>query len=158
MIIEEKIEIQAPLSRVWQVFASLAAWERWNSVCQDCCLLEGEEMAAGTCFAFKLRPYRLPIEIQLRITKCDPGREVVWEGKRLGVYGVHRFAFQEQGDKVILTSTEELGGPLFFLSRLLFVPQRLHQLSKQLLQDIKKAAEACPATAHTPQKSPLPPS
>jgi hypothetical protein len=147
MIIEEKIEIQAPLSRVWQVFSSRAAWEQWNSVCQDCCFLEGEEMAAGTCFSFRLRPYRLPIEIQLRITRCDYGREVVWEGQRLGVHGVHRFAFQEQSDKVILTSIEKLGGPLFFLSRLLFVPQRLHQLSRQLLQDIKKAAEACPPQA-----------
>ncbi len=105
-------------------------------------------MAAGTCFSFKLRPYYLPIKIQLRITRCDCGREVVWEGKSLGVHGVHRFAFQEQGDKVILTSTEQLGGPLFFLSRLLFVPQRLHQLSRQLLQDIKKAAEACPPAGH----------
>ncbi len=144
MIIEEKIAIAAPLSRVWQVFSSLAAWDRWNSVCQDCCLLEGEEMAAGTCFSFKLRPYYLPIKIPLHITKCDPGREVVWEGQRFGVHGVHRFAFQEQGDTVILTSTEKLGGPLFLLSRLLLVPHRLHQLSRQLLQDVKKAAEACP--------------
>ena len=47
MIIEEKIAIHAPLSQVWQVFANLTAWEQWNSVCQDCCLLAGEEMAAG---------------------------------------------------------------------------------------------------------------
>jgi hypothetical protein len=143
VIIEEKIAIQAPLNRVWQVFSFLADWDRWNSVCRDCCLLEGKEMASGTCFSFKLRPYRLPIEIQLHITKCDQGREVVWEGKRLGVHGVHRFTFQEHGDKVILTSIEKLGGPLFFLSRLLFLPQKLHKLSRQLLQDIKKAAEAC---------------
>lgn len=145
MLIEEKIEIQAPLSRVWQVFTVLADWQRWNSVCRDCCLLAGEQMAAGTCFSFQLRPYRLPIRIQLHITRCDPGREVIWEGRRLGVHGIHRFEFQEQGDTVILTSTEKLGGPLFFLSRLLLVPQRLHQLSRQLLWDIKKAAEACPA-------------
>jgi hypothetical protein len=143
MIIEEKITIQAPLSRVWKVFATLAEWERWNSVCQDCCLLAGEEMAAGTCFSFKLRPYYLPIKIPLHITKCDREREVVWEGQRFGVRGVHRFEFQEQGDEVILTSVEIFSGPLFFFSRLLLVPRRLHQLSKQLLLDVKKAAEAC---------------
>jgi hypothetical protein len=144
MIIEESITIQAPLSRVWQVFADLASWGQWNSVCQDCCLVQGTEMAAGTCFAFKLRPYFLPIEIQPRITKCVAGREVVWEGRRLGVQAVHRFRFEEQGGAVVLTSTEQFGGPLLFLSRLLFIPRKLHQLSRQLLLDIKKAAEACP--------------
>jgi hypothetical protein len=143
MIIEEKISIHAPLDRVWQVFANLAAWGEWNSVCQDCCLLAGEEMAAGTCFSFKLRPYYLPIKIPLHITKCETGREVVWEGERLGVRGVHSFTFQEQDGTVILTSIEQFSGPLFFLSRLILVPQRLHRLSKKLLQDVKKVAEAC---------------
>lgn len=100
-------------------------------------------MAAGTCFSFKLRPYYLPIKIPLHITTCDREREVVWEGQRFGVRGVHRFEFQEQGDEVILTSVEIFSGPLFFFSRLLLVPRRLHQLSKQLLLDVKKAAEAC---------------
>jgi hypothetical protein len=144
MVIEEHITIQAPLSRVWEVFANLAAWGQWNSVCQDCCFVQGTEMAPGTCFSFKLRPYYLPIKIPLQITKCDQGREVVWEGKRLGVHGVHRFEFQEKDHQVILTSIEIFSGPLFFFSRLLLVPQRLHHLSKQLLRDVKKAAEACP--------------
>ena len=147
VIIKESIDIAAPLNRVWQVFSMLADWERWNSVCQDCCLLEGEEMAAGTCFSFKLRPYYLPIKIPLHIIKCERMREVVWEGRRFGVHGVHSFQFREREDTVILTSIEIFSGPLFFLSRLLFVPRRLHQLSKQLLQDIKKAAEACPPPA-----------
>jgi hypothetical protein len=70
---------------------------------------------------------------------------VVWEGRRLGVHAVHRFLFEEESGAVILTSTEQFGGPMFFLSRLLFIPQKLHHLSRQLLRDIKKAAEACPA-------------
>lgn len=137
------MQIQAPLSRVWRVFADLAAWNDWNSVCRECCLLEGTEMAPGTCFAFKLRPYYLPIEIQPRITKCEAGREVVWEGRRLGIHAVHRFEFRETDGGVTLISTEEFGGPLLFLCRLVLLPQKLHRLSVQLLQDIKKAAEAC---------------
>jgi hypothetical protein len=143
MIIAEKIAIKAPLSRVWQVFTTLADWGQWNSVCQDCCLPAGEEMAAGTCFSFKLRPYYVPIKIDLHVTRCETGREVVWEGERLGVRGVHRFEFKEAGDQVILTSIEEFSGPLFFLSHLILVPRRLHQLSKKLLWEVKQAAEAC---------------
>ena len=145
MVIQEKIEIAAPLNLVWQVFANLSEWGGWNSVCQDCCLIEGQEMAAGTCFSFKLRPYYLPIKITPQITKCEAGREVIWEGKRVGIHAVHRFDFQEVGDKVMLTSTEQFGGPLFFFARLLLIPQELHRLSKKLLADIKKTAEACVA-------------
>jgi hypothetical protein len=145
MVIQEKIEISAPLNLVWQVFAALNDWGTWNSVCQNCCLVTGQEMAAGTCFSFKLSPYYLPIKITPQITKCEEGREVVWEGKRLGIHAVHRFDFQGVGDKVMLTSTEQFGGPLFFFARLLLIPQELHRLSKKLLADIKKAAEACVA-------------
>ena len=141
MIIEEKIAINASLSQVWQVFSNLSAWGRWNSVCQDCCLLAGEATAAGTCFSFKLRPYYLPIKIELHVTECDPERKIVWEGERFGVRGVHRFEFKEDGGQVVLTSIEVFSGSLFFLSRLLLVPQRLHQLSRQLLREVKQAAE-----------------
>ncbi|MGQ9920888.1 MAG: SRPBCC domain-containing protein [Desulfobacca sp.] len=143
MLITEEITINAPLERVWQVFANIAAWEEWNSVCQDCCFLSGAELASGACLAFTLRPYYLPIAIQPKVTKCVPMREVVWEGQRLGVHAVHRFAFQETDGQVTITSTEEFGGPLFFLARLILVHRRLQQLTRQLLTDIKRAAEAC---------------
>jgi hypothetical protein len=148
MVIQEEIEIAAPLNLVWQVFSTLNDWGAWNSVCLDCCLVSGQEMAAGTCFSFKLRPYYLPIKITPRIIKCEVAREVVWEGKRLGIHAVHRFDFQEVGDKVMVTSTEQFGGPLFFFARLLFIPQQLHRLSKKLLADIKHAAEDCFARDH----------
>jgi hypothetical protein len=153
MVIQEKIEISAPLNLVWQVFANLSEWGGWNSVCQECCLIECQEMAAGTCFSFKLRPYYLPIKITPQITKCEDGREVVWEGKRLGIHAVHRFDFQEVGDRVVLTSTEQFGGPLFFFARLLLIPQELHRLSKKLLADIKQAAEACVAWDNRPRQA-----
>jgi hypothetical protein len=153
MVIEESIEIYAPLTQVWQVFSALSDWQNWNTVCQDCCIIEGQEMALGTCFSFTLRPYYLPIKITPQITKCEAGREVVWEGKRLGIHAVHRFDFREVGDRVVVTSTEQFGGPLFFFSRLLFVPQKLHQMTKKLLADIKQAAEACVAPNDVTERS-----
>jgi hypothetical protein len=142
MVIEETIEIFAPLTVVWRVFSTLADWEAWNTVCRDCCLLEGREMAPGACFSFTLRPYFLPVKITPRITHCEAGRFVVWTGKRFGVHAEHRFDFQEMSDRVVVISTEKFGGPLFFFSRLLLIPQQLHRLSKKLLSEIKQAAEA----------------
>lgn len=145
MIIQEQVTINAPLQRVWHIFTNIAAWETWNSVCADCCFISGAEIAPGACVAFTLRPYYLPIKIQPKVTKCEPFREVIWEGERLGVHAVHRFEFLEKNGQVTMVSTEEFGGPLFFLARLLLVHRRLQRLSSQLLADIKRAAEACEA-------------
>lgn len=143
MIIEESIEIHAPLSVVWQVFSRMEEWAHWNTVCENCCLIEGDEMAAGACFAFTLRPYRIPLKITPKIVKCEPGREVVWAGSRLGVHAEHRFTFEERDGRVVLTSVEHFQGMMLWISRLVFVPAKLHHLTRKLLLAIKSRAESC---------------
>ncbi|WP_373501780.1 SRPBCC family protein [Desulfococcus sp.] len=143
MIIEESIEIHAPLATVWRVFSRMEDWESWNTVCENCCLIEGDEMAAGTCFTFTLRPYRIPLKIAPRIVKCEPGKEVVWAGSRLGVHAEHRFTFEERGGRVVLTSVESFRGLMLWISRLVFVPAKLHRLTRKLLLAIKSQAESC---------------
>ncbi len=143
MIIEESIKINAPLPVVWRVFSAMEDWQNWNPVCGNCCIIRGNGMAADTCFTFSMRPYYLPIKVMPTITKCEPGKEVVWEGRRFGVYAVHRFIFEEQKDTVRLTSSETFSGPLLWLSKLIFIPGRLHRLTRQLMTAIKNHAEAC---------------
>lgn len=143
MIIKEDIVIRAPLPVVWRVFSEMEDWENWNTVCEDCCLIEGDEMSAGTCFSFTLRPYRIPLKITPRITRCDPGREVVWAGSRLGVHAEHRFIFAEEDGGVRLTSIEAFHGFMFWISRIFFIPTKLHRLTQQLLRAIRQRAEAC---------------
>ncbi len=143
MLIEESVEIKAPLPLVWQIFSAMEDWQSWNSVCEDCCIISGEGMAEDTCFTFRMRPYYLPIKVMPTITKCDPGKEVVWEGRRFGVQAVHRFIFEEKENSVRLTSSETFRGPLLWLSKLIFIPKRLHRLTQQLMASIKDQAEAC---------------
>jgi hypothetical protein len=142
-VIEESIEIRAPLSVVWEVFSQLENWEEWNSVCRGCSLPDGGSMQAGICFAFTLRPYFVPIKITPRITRCEPGREVVWEGGRLGNRAEHRFTFIEAGDTVRLISREAFVGPLLWLCRLLSIPRKLHRLSRAMLEEISVHSERC---------------
>jgi len=143
MIIEESIEIRAPLSVVWRVFSRMEEWEHWNTVCENCCLIEGDGMAPGTCFTFTLRPYRIPLRIAPEIVKCEPEKEVVWAGSRLGVHAEHRFIFEERDGRVILTSVERLYGLMLWISRLVRVPTRLHHLTRKLLLAIKSQSETC---------------
>jgi hypothetical protein len=56
---------------------------------------------------------------------------------------VHSFIFEEKKDHVRLTSSETFRGPLLLLSKLIFIPKRLHRLTQQLMQAIKNQAEAC---------------
>lgn len=141
MVIEESIRIHAPLPLVWKVFSTFAEWNQWNTVCRDCCLVKGEGMTVGTCFSFTLRSYSLPLKITPRISRCDHGREVVWEGSRLGINARHSFTFQEEDGAVLLVSKEMFSGPLLWLSSLLGVPTRLHGLTRNLLSDIKTQCE-----------------
>ena len=143
MIIEESVEISAPLAVVWRVFSAMEDWKSWNPVCENCCIISGSGMATDTCFTFSMRPYYLPIKVMPTITKCEPGKEVIWEGRRFGVHAVHRFKFEEQTDTVRLTSSETFSGPLLWLSKLIFIPGRLHRLTRQLMASIKEQAEAC---------------
>lgn len=142
MVIREEIEIVAPLAIVWNVFSRLEEWDDWNTACQSCHLVEGEEMAEGACFSFVVRPFTLPIKVKPRITDCQPGEKVVWEGKRIGIHAVHTWIFREANGSVTLTSSESFSGPLIWLARLIMVPRRLHSLTKQLLASVKQEAEA----------------
>jgi hypothetical protein len=143
MLIEESIEINAPLPVVWRIFAAMEDWQNWNTVCENCCIIKGDSMAVDTCFTFTMRPYYLPIKVMPTITKCEPGKEVIWEGRRFGVKAVHRFIFEEKEKSVRLTSSEAFRGPLLWLSKLIFIPRRLHRLTQQLMASIKSQAEAC---------------
>jgi hypothetical protein len=100
-------------------------------------------MAENTCFTFQMRPYYLPIKVMPTITKCELEKEVIWEGRRFGVHAVHRFIFEEKEDTVRLTSSESFRGPLLWLSRIIFIPKRLHRLTRELMAAIKNQAEAC---------------
>lgn len=143
MVIRETIVIRASLEAVWNVFSRMEAWREWNTVCRNCCYLEGDRMALGTCFQFEVTPLFVGLKVRPRIVRCEPGREVVWQGGRFGIRAVHTFRFHEAEGGVRLESEEVFRGPLLVLGRLLGVPRRLHLLTGRMMQDIKVHAEAC---------------
>ena len=89
----------------------------------------------------------MPIKVMPTITRCEPGKEVIWEGRRFGIHAVHRFIFEEKEDAVRLISNEAFHGPLLWLSKIIFIPNRLHRLTQQLMASIKSQAEACAGEA-----------
>jgi hypothetical protein len=145
MVIREEIEIRAPMSVVWRVFARMEDWRDWNTVCRNCCYLEGDRMATGTCFQFEIAPLFVALKIRPQIVHCVPEHEVTWQGGRFGIRAAHTFRFTEVEGGVRLASKEVFRGPLMVFGRLLGVPRRLHGLTREMLRGIKAHAEACAA-------------
>jgi len=145
MIIREEIAINAPLAVVWSVFSRMEQWQDWNTVCRECCYLDGDAMAVDTCFSFKIAPLFFPMSVEPRIIKCVPGQEVVWKGGRFGIHGEHTFRFSDENGRVRVLSIEEFKGPTLAFSRILGVPKRLHRLTEAFLHAIKQHAESCAA-------------
>ena len=144
MVITAEIEINAPLSVVWRTFSQMENWDDWNTACRSCCIVSGDaSLSAGTCFTFVIRPLVFPLKVQPRIVSCDPGREVVWEGGKLGINASHTWQFREEDGNVRLLSVERFTGPMVWVGYLLRVPKRLHRLTIDFLQTLETAAEAC---------------
>ena len=143
MIIQAEVAIRAPLPVVWQVFSHLEEWKEWNTACNSCRFTAGDELTEGACFTFVVKPIIFPVRVEPRVVSCEPGREVVWEGERLGIRAVHTWRFEEHPEGVVLKSVETFKGPLLALGRLVGVPGRLHRLTVQMLDQIRLQAEAC---------------
>jgi hypothetical protein len=143
VIIQAEVTIQAPLPVVWQVFSHLEEWKEWNTACNSCRFTAGEKLVEGACFTFVVKPIIFPVRVEPRVVSCEPGREVVWEGERLGIRAVHTWRFEEHAEGVVLKSTETFKGPLLVLGRLVGVPKRLHRLTVRMLDQIRRQSEVC---------------
>lgn len=109
MVIKAEVRIQAPMAVVWQTFSNLDRWKDWNTACERCCFTSGDRLAEGACFTFVVKPFIFPLQVEPRVISCDPGREVIWEGRRLGISAVHTWRFRETAEGVLMESTERRG-------------------------------------------------
>jgi hypothetical protein len=145
MIIKAVVQINAPLQRLWDVFADIQNWKEWNPVCRECRFEKGGALVKGACLSLELNPLVLPMRIAPGETHCHPGEKVVWEGSRLGIHEVHEFYFTKKSGGVELTSIENFSGPALIFARVIGVLSRLHALTIRLLEAIRQAAEPCGA-------------
>jgi hypothetical protein len=153
MIIQANVHIQAPMAVVWRIFSHLDEWKDWNTACAGCRFTSGDQLAEGACLTFVVKPFVFPLRVQPRVVSCEPGREVVWQGRRLGISAVHTWRFRETAAGVRMESVEVFRGPLLLIGRLLGVPKRLHRLTVGMLDQIKRYSEACGAAGASPPSS-----
>ena len=97
MIVEASIEIAAPATRIWETFADLSSWQRWNSVLRGVKYRRSDHLAVGTTFTCTIQPFGVPIPFEAVVTEAQPPMSVVWETRKPGLTARHTFLCEEEG-------------------------------------------------------------
>jgi hypothetical protein len=88
--ITEAVEINAPLSRVWQVFSRLEDWPRWFPALTALERAGTGPLAVGEALTLALSFRGRGTRVKVRVTESAPSR-VRWSGRSFAVTGDHAF-------------------------------------------------------------------
>jgi len=141
MIVEASIEVAAPAARIWETFADLSSWHRWNSVLRRVTYQGDGRLAPGATFRCTIRPFALPISFVAVVTEARPPTHIVWETRKPGLTARHSFVCEGGDRHVHLISREEFSGPTLRAAGPFFPAWRIRGLTLALLRDLKTAAE-----------------
>ena len=141
MIVEASIEIAAPATRIWETFADLSSWQRWNSVLRGVKYRRSDHLAVGTTFTCTIQPFGVPIPFEAVVTEAQPPMSVVWETRKPGLTARHTFLCEEEYRQVRVISREQFHGPAVTAAGRFFPTGRIWKLTVALLRDLKAAAE-----------------
>lgn len=90
------ITTKAGADRAWDVFSDWSRWNNFANIYGDVKWLEGEPWKIGSRMEIEvLRPVEVVIDHQ--IISCQPGREVGWLDRALGITIAQWVEFEKQG-------------------------------------------------------------
>ena len=81
MITDSSVEIAAPASIVWEVFADVERWPEWTASVERAVPLDGPAIEVGR--RFEIEQPRLP-KVVWQVTEVDPGRSWTWRQRSPG--------------------------------------------------------------------------
>jgi len=140
MIIEESVLINADIKKIWKTFTDLTCWADWNTVAGKVASDSGR-IEEGERFTFCLRPFSVPVTVRPKIVEVIPAEKIVWSGSKFGIFSRHEFLFKQASNGVLVTSRETFRGLQLLLARRTFPRKTIRELTINMLQDLKRAAE-----------------
>lgn len=108
--IHTEIDIDADVTKVWDVLADVSAYEKWNPY--HVSVVPDGDVAAGTRLRVTLnKPNGDVVKIKPQVLRVLPGRELTWGGGIKGVFvGEHRFVLEPLPSGTRLIQSEEFRG------------------------------------------------
>jgi hypothetical protein len=142
MRVEESIMIKADINTVWNIFCNLTCWQDWNTILKNDSCTEGACITEGQKFACRIRPFFWAIDFEPEVQEVVPCVKVVWTAYKYGISARHEFRFRAENDHVRVTSHEIFSGAPVAFAAPLFPRSRIQDMTRTLLEDLKKAAES----------------
>jgi len=141
MVIEESIMVHAPVKRVWDMFVDLTCWADWNRVLTD---ISASDMclADGSGFRCCMRPYFFTVYFEPKVSEVVPYEKVVWTAAKYGISSVHDFLFEVRPEGVEIISREKFRGVPILFGAMVFLEDKIRELTVSFLDGLRKAAEA----------------
>ncbi len=130
----KEIVIHAPVEKVWETQTGIDNWSKWQPDIASA-KLEGA-LAVGAVFRWKAKG----LAITSTLHTVEPNRRVGWTGVSLGMYAIHNWMFEPQGDFTRVVTEESLSGWFARLMKL-FDPGFLDKSLETSLQILKSTSE-----------------
>jgi len=141
MNFDSSIEIDAPTSVVWDVFADVERWPEWTKSVTSIVALDGPGIEVGK--RFEIKQPRLP-KVVWQVTEVDPGRSWTWRTHAPGntTTASHSVVAADGGSTHVEQRIEQRGPGGFLVGVL------LHRLTKRYLALEAAGLKACSEQHH----------
>lgn len=143
--LETSRQVRAAPEVVWEAFSAMLDWtlpgRRRGEACEVAAGRAGGPRV-GDCLGYRLRPIWLPFSVPAQITRAEPGRELAWSGRWLGISVSRRIVFSPNAEGTWVTSREDLSGWVLALLRPLYSPRRLGEAGQLWMGELARRAEA----------------
>jgi uncharacterized membrane protein len=124
---DSRVEIDAPASVVWDVFAAVERWPDWTASVQSLTALDGPEIEQGR--RFEIKQPRLP-KVVWEVTAAEPGTSWTWRQHSAGATTFATHVVTPRGaDRTLVEQRIDQRGPLGVITAVL-----MRRLTKRYLR------------------------
>lgn len=103
-VARDAIDVEATPEAVWEVLTDIARWPTWNPDIKSASI--GGPIAPETTFQWKAGPGTITSTFE--VVKAP--HLLVWSGRTLGIYAIHVYRLERQGESTLVTSEESWTG------------------------------------------------
>ena len=146
LIFNETTIINAPIGVVRSSILNVESWSKWNNSCKSAEFIHGSMGKPGSKLAMRVSLFPFPIYSSTIFTiiksLTNTNNEMIWEGKKLGVYGIHKWQLDEiNPNKTRMQSLETLSGNTLIFLGFLGIKFIVKKLNNKWSNGIKNASE-----------------